>query len=267
MLPNGQRREFGYSMSAVATDSSTPMYAIIFRDITRSARLASERDRLLHLASMGAAAPMIIHEVKNSLAAVTMGLELLADQARSVEDSQHASALAAEAGKAAQTLDGFGAVGRDLRAGCRTDLVPMLQDARTVLESRARRQRIELDLRIGELEPVYLDPAVVHALVFNLVINALKASKANDRVVVTVGIEAGRSFVLRVTDTGCGMDPEQAEHCTDLFFSTFEGGSGIGLALCNEAVKAAEGSLVIDTEVGRGTTVTIAVPLQSGEGR
>jgi len=262
VVPSGQRREFGYSMSEVASESATPMYAIIFRDITRSARLTSERDRLLHLASMGAAAPMVIHEVKNSLAAVSMGLELLADQLCDGKNREQSAALAAEAGKAAHTLDGFGAVGRELRAGCRSELSPMLRDVRTVLETRAQRHRIELRFEVGALEPVYLDPAVVHALVFNLAINAMKASRSGDRVSIFVDIGDGHDFVLRVEDQGCGMDPEQTAHCTDLFFSTFEGGSGIGLALCNEAVQAAEGSLVIDTELGRGTKVTISVPLR-----
>ena len=265
-VPSGERCEFGYSMSEVATDSSSPMYAIVFRDITRSARLASERDRLLHLASMGAAAPMVIHEVKNSLAAVSMGLELLTWQAEGAADREQSAALAAEASKAVHTLDGFGAVGRELRAGWRADLRPMLQDARSVLESRAQRHRVVFDFEVGNLDPVYLDPAVVHALLFNLVINAMKASDADDRVSVRVAIE-NEHFVLCVADTGRGMDAEELAHCTDLFFSTFEGGSGIGLALCHEAVKAADGSLTIDSEPGRGSTVTISVPLAQGAAR
>lgn len=263
-LPSGKPGRIGYTFSKTIVDIPPPMagddlFSIVFRDVTRESGLASERDRLLRLASLGAAAPTVIHEVKNSLAALTMGLELLASRSTENTTRVNLEALLGEARHVSQTLLGFGAVGRELKTVCPNDIGSMLIDARRVLRARTEREGVELLWLDASLPALHLDPAVLHAIVFNLVTNAINACSGGAWISVTAEIQAGK-FVLSVEDTGRGMSPEVAERCTELFFSTRRDGNGIGLALCNEAILAAGGQLEIASHVGSGTRMTMRIP-------
>jgi len=98
-------------------------------------------------------------------------------------------------------------------------------------------------------------------VVFNLVKNAMDACEEGGRITVRASLESDDAFVLQVADTGSGMTPEVLAHCRELFFTSKEKGSGIGLALCQQIAALSGGRLDIDTEVGRGTIITLRVPL------
>jgi len=258
--PHGAPTRFGYSITELPNSGThDPAFAIVFRGITRSATVTPERDRLLHLASMGAAVPSVVHDLKNSLAALTMGLGVLAED---VEDQDHrgqAAALAREAEHVAHTLDGFGAFEREPRSRRACSLQRTLDEAQHALEFRAQKDDIEIDWSIGPLESVFLDPALLHALLFNLANNALQASERGGRIHVALAVVAN-TLCLSVEDWGEGMKPDVVARCTELFYSTQRRRAGIGLSLCNEAVRAASGQLRIDSAPHRGTRVSIEIP-------
>ena len=81
-----------------------------------------------------------------------------------------------------------------------------------------------------------------------------------------VARRSGDEALLEVSDDGLGMDPETARRCVDFFFSTKpEGeGTGLGLAIVQHIVTDHGGSLEIESEEGRGTTVRIRLPAESG---
>lgn len=258
-MPSGATARIGYTLAKVELDAEESLYSIVFRDISHESSIVTERDRLLRLASLGAAAPTVIHEVKNSLAALTMGLELQA--ARSTDETTRANleALLGEARHVSQTLVGFGAVGRDLKTQRPANITAMLRDARRVLRARVQRDGVELAWLDSVLPPLYLDPAVLHAIVFNLVTNAINACNPGDWVSVHAEVQGGK-FLLVVEDSGVGMSPDVVQRCTELFFTTRREGNGIGLALCKEAIHAAGGQLEISSQLGRGTRMTIRIP-------
>lgn len=260
--PNGGRGRLGFTVSPIAMEggySDRTMYSVIFRNISRESSIASERDRLMRLASMGAAAPTIIHEVKNSLTSMIMGLELLERRYQDERARVGVRALLAEARKVTHTVQGFGAVGRDLRTVHPCDLGPMLSDAVRVLKVQAEAAGLTLEWQSIPIPPLTIEPSVLHAILSNLVTNAIHACKPGEQVKVTTRLENHR-FVLEVEDNGCGMEPDVLARCTDLFFSTRPGGNGIGLALCREAIHAAGGDLRICSKAGLGTTMVVSIP-------
>ncbi len=109
---------------------------------------------------------------------------------------------------------------------------------------------------------LFIDPAAIRAVVYNLVTNALHACAAGQTVRVSASFDDDRRvFVLSVADTGQGMSAEVLSRCTELFFTTKRVGSGIGLALCKELVTKGGGRLDVQSAEGKGTTVTIVVPI------
>ena len=73
----------------------------------------------------------------------------------------------------------------------------------------------------------------------------------------------GGSIEIIFKDTGGGMSQRSEKNALEPFYSTKEGGSGLGLVIVNKIIDAHKGDLKIESEQGRGTTVTIALPLEN----
>lgn len=115
--------------------------------------------------------------------------------------------------------------------------------------------RVEGDLRI-ELDA---DPAQIQQVLINLLKNALESGSAAESIAVSVR-RAPEGVVFSVSDAGAGMPDDIARQALVPFFTTKPGGSGLGLALCNEIVEAHGGRMRLRTKEGEGTEVTCWLP-------
>jgi signal transduction histidine kinase len=106
-------------------------------------------------------------------------------------------------------------------------------------------------------------------LLDNLISNALKFTRDGGEVNVTVAVE-GNSVVVTVSDTGLGMSPEDQQHIFERFFRAEVAshraiqGLGLGLTIVKAIVDAHGGTIAVQSEPGRGTIVTVSLPLEQG---
>jgi signal transduction histidine kinase len=107
---------------------------------------------------------------------------------------------------------------------------------------------------------VYVDRALLQQAVLNLVLNAVEAMPDGGQLRVVL---SRRSDMAEITvgDTGKGISPENRQKIFQLFYTTRPGGSGIGLASTFRIVQLHNGSIDFTSEVGRGTTFRIELPL------
>jgi polar amino acid transport system substrate-binding protein len=121
------------------------------------------------------------------------------------------------------------------------------------------------------LKPLYCqgDPHRLEQVVVNLLLNACQAlrSKTENISIETKRSVDGKSVHLLVRDEGCGVDPEQMENITDPFYTSKReiGGTGLGLSVSSRIVSEHNGLLSFQSQPGRGSTVTIALPLAGQE--
>ncbi|MEI9888752.1 MAG: ATP-binding protein [Rhizomicrobium sp.] len=120
----------------------------------------------------------------------------------------------------------------------------------------------------GALPTIFCNGRELENAVFNLVVNAKDAMANRGRLWIAAFQEGGKDspiFGLRVTDTGCGMSPEVAKRALQPRFTTKAGrGNGLGLAMVNDFVRRAGGSIQIDSAVNRGTAITLRLPACRG---
>jgi two-component system sensor histidine kinase BaeS len=116
--------------------------------------------------------------------------------------------------------------------------------------------------------PIHADPHRVRQALGNLVANALRFTPSGGSVVVSVE-QSGRQVVWTVSDTGPGIAPEHLPHLFDRFYradpsrSRSTGGSGLGLAIVRHLVEAHGGQVEVASEVGRGSTFVIRLPVST----
>ncbi len=113
--------------------------------------------------------------------------------------------------------------------------------------------------------PVQADPQRMLDVIVNLLTNALKYTQAGGEVVLKTGPE-GDQAVLRVSDNGPGIAPEELPRIFDRFFrgrraAAVAGGSGIGLTIVAALVKAHQGHLDVTSDLGRGTRFVVSLPI------
>lgn len=159
--------------------------------------------------------------------------------------------------------------GRMILRLVKTDIFAELGETVFTFCERAMREGIEVRYSIPEIAaPADADPNRLKQVFMNILDNALKYSRAPSKIFVKAEfaqLNDAPAVKISVADQGCGISKEDLPHVFDKFYKANVSvrGSGIGLAVTNEIVNLHKGKLEIDSEEGRGTLVTIYLPVDS----
>lgn len=151
----------------------------------------------------------------------------------------------------------------------RINMVEPVQEAWKTLEPRAEKKNLSLEAMLPE-KPVYVDghSVAIRQLTSNLLENALKYTPDGGK--VTVRIEENDHFgILRVSDTGVGIEPRKQERIFERFYRVDDartresGGTGLGLAIVKHLTQALDGNITVDSTPGQGSTFQVKIPSAS----
>ena len=247
-------------------------------DVTTRRRLEEQYLQSQKMEAVGQLAAGVAHDFNNLLTAIGGYTELVlltlrADDARR-EDLQEVAKASQRAAALTRHLLAFSR--RQALQPTVLDVNATVADIQKLLR-RTIPESIDLQLELRPSEPVRADRGQLEQVVLNLVINAADAMRDGGELRVateTVDVDdasalrhgpmrAGRYVLLTVTDTGTGMSPETQSRIFEPFFSTKERGrgTGLGLATVYGIVKQSAGFIWCDSELGRGTTFAIYLPV------
>jgi signal transduction histidine kinase len=130
-------------------------------------------------------------------------------------------------------------------------------------ELGAARVEVERDLAAG-LPPVAADEGQLRAVFLNLVRNSREAMPRGGRLAARTRLDGG-TVEITIADTGGGIPAGDLTRIFEPFYSTKERGTGLGLAFAREVVVQLGGTIRCDSEVGRGTTFTLRLPVAADE--
>lgn len=141
------------------------------------------------------------------------------------------------------------------------DLAGVVRDLLEFVEPEDEKQGIRhhVDLAVG-IPLVMLDEAAFKQALMNLLVNARQAMPGGGELLVRLR-RSGNWAELSVTDTGSGMTPEQLEHCFEEYYSSKKGGMGLGLSTAQRIIEEHGGTIGVISELGRGTSFTVFLPL------
>lgn len=149
-----------------------------------------------------------------------------------------------------------------------TDLRELIQDTVAGFKAQATEKDIKLELDLGEMEEVHIDPLRIREVLTNLLGNALRYTASEGEVKVGAtesGTGEERSVTVFVQDTGPGIETADLAHIFDRFYkSTDSGGMGLGLSIAKYLVEAHGGRIWAESEVGKGTKVSFVLPAHFG---
>lgn len=228
----------------------------------RHAVLAESQLRVRDLEAQGA---RVAHDLKNPLAAITSLLQLLHKAELESKSLRRVEVALDEAERMDRILGDYLTLAkplRDLQLEA-VDVGELLGSLERSLESSAAARSIQLAVELPQLplEPVLLDEGRVRDALLNLAANALEATEAGGRITLRAASDGdGGELELSVVDDGRGMAPEVLAQVGTPFFTTREGGSGLGVASARSAARQHGGNLRYESTAGVGTVATLTLP-------
>jgi two-component system, NtrC family, sensor kinase len=219
------------------------------------------------LASIGRLAAGIAHEINNPLTSVLTFSSLLL---RKAEDSQREKLeiVIKEATRCrdiVRELLNFARQSEPRKEPC--DINGIMDHALLLTRNQLKvgENYVTMKREFGDLPPLQVDPDQMLEIFINMIINAVDAMpQGGELTTVTSLLEDEKSIEIRITDTGHGIAEEDLEKVFEPFFTTKETGkgTGLGLAVTYGIVEAHNGSIDVKSEVGKGTTFIIKLPVE-----
>ncbi|MBO6939453.1 MAG: PAS domain S-box protein [Deltaproteobacteria bacterium] len=271
----------------IASTIDGTQFLAILRDLTETEEAEAKRRRLQEqleasrrLEAIGLLAGGVAHDFNNLLSVILSYSDLAADALPTGDPVRDDIEEVLRAGHRAAGLT------RQLLAFSRRQLLkPSALDLNAVardLESMLHRvigADVELSLLLADdLDSVVVDQGQIEQVILNLMVNARDAmptggqitlqtanAVVDDADMVRGDIAPGRYVVLAVTDSGLGMDEDTVSRMFEPFFSTKEvgKGTGLGLATVHGIISQSGGTITVDSELGRGTTLRVFLPAGS----
>jgi len=257
-------------LPAASQQWATDLYSA--REAADEAERAEALSRSNRLSLAGRMAAGIAHEVRNPLAAVRSIIQLVKSDEVPEGDRQLLLGNAmVEIDRVNTVLTGMLTLGRPSQARIESvDLAEVLADAISVCSAYARTHGQLIRLGQAEHVQVYADRHELRQVFVNVVLNACQASASGGTIYAEVSIEKHASgsldAIVRIRDSGKGIPRSVVDRVFEPFFTTKADGGGLGLALCREAVCRHNGEVMLSSEEGVGTVVTVRLPAQGANG-
>lgn len=240
----------------------------------RTSELKQAQDRLVkqeRLRALGEMASGIAHDFNNALSPVLGYSELMLDSNKPLDDSQRQflktiNTSAKDAANIVSRLSQFGRSRKNDEPFKVIDLNRLIEETITLTQPKWKTQaltkgievRIKKDLK--EIPQVLGNEQQLREVLTNLIFNAVDAMNQNGCITLRTSASSEK-VTVEITDTGTGMSDEVRRKCLEPFFTTKgEHGTGLGLAMVYGIIQQHQGTMEIQSQVGKGTTFLIQFP-------
>jgi len=242
-----------------------------FNDMVERLREARELQQKLaraeHMSRLGQLSAGIAHEIRNPLNYLSLSLDQLKDTIARGGDKEKMTASVAtmkqEILRLSHLVRNFLSYGKPLKlAKDSVNVKKLIDDSVQMIGDRVADQNISLNVFVDGDVKLLGDRELLKSCVTNVIINAIQAVGDGGKIDVRVlKKSADKKLVVEVVDNGCGIPEEKLANIGEPFFSTKEGGVGIGLAITKKIISEHDGKFYISSVEGRGTTVAMHLPL------
>jgi signal transduction histidine kinase len=289
-IPNpGQGDVLLMTHAIEGTDGRLVGVLLVSRDLSYLSRMQSTIAYSRKLVALGRLTAGIAHEVKNPLNAMIIHLELLRTKIRrnatrkaepvavgglglaesrspertQAEDAlQHVAVIESEIRRLDEVVQGFLKFTRpeDLRLQP-VRVKDLFDEILPLIEAEAQKNNVRVQVDVPPDIPwVNGDSAMLRQVFLNLAINGCQAMPTGGTLRLSCGRASGNRVEIRVQDTGVGIPAEHLPKIFDLYFTTKDHGTGIGLSMVYRIVQLHDGEIEVESTKNRGTTFRVLLP-------
>ncbi|MBI3209146.1 MAG: hypothetical protein HYZ37_09640 [Candidatus Solibacter usitatus] len=239
---------------------------ITIRDAESRVQLASQIDMARRLSAISRLTGGVAHEIKNPLNSIALRLELLRGKVTEAgpEAEEEMNIISQEIRRLDRVVKTFLDFTRPVDVSLvGVDLAEVVREVTALVRPQATLQKVNI---VFSAEPesivVQGDRDLLKQAVLNVVMNGIEATKNGGELNVKVSVQEGKCM-LSVQDQGQGIPDVDQSRVFQLYFTTKEKGSGIGLAMTYRAVQLHNGTIDFTSETGKGTVFRLCFPMPS----
>jgi signal transduction histidine kinase len=263
----GHPKELLVSAFFVADVERSVGAMVLLRDLDSIRTLQSLISYSAKLAALGRLTSGVAHEVKNPLNAMMIHLELVRQSLETAPDGVQESidVIDGEIRRLDRVVQGFLRFVRPQELHLKqVDLGMLLQSVAALLEAGAQTAGVRIELALDpRVPPVSADEELLRQAFLNILQNACQAMPTGGTVTVSTTIPRPDWVAVSVADEGVGIPAADLDRIFSLYYTTKPDGNGIGLSVVFRTVQMHDGHIDVASEPGRGTTMTVRLPLRT----
>ncbi|WP_066297160.1 EAL domain-containing protein [Bacillus sp. FJAT-29937] len=235
---------------------------VVGRDISERKRV----DEFLHkketLSVIGQLTAGFAHEIRNPLTSVKGFLQMLQQE---IDKSKYVDIMLSEAHDIESVINEFLSLAKPQAIQMlETDLNDLLQKVITLISTQAILKNINIIQKVDpDLPLIYCDNYQINQVLINILQNSIQAMNNGGDITIQAAWDGSEQINFRVIDQGCGISKDRMKRIFEPFYSTKEKGTGIGLMICHKIIQDHGGTIHIDSELNKGTTIDIVLPIKA----
>ncbi|MBS3917819.1 MAG: GAF domain-containing protein [Deltaproteobacteria bacterium] len=216
------------------------------------------------LAALGQLAAGIAHEIRNPLTSINILIHSLRERLPSENSQQEdLKVIEEEIHRMNEIVDQFLRFAKPAPPFFeKTDVLSIVEETLQLLRLQAEKQRIAVEREFQTLPMILIDPEQMKQAMLNLLLNAIQAMPEGGLLTLKGrNSEDGQWIHLSIQDSGMGISGEDIDKLFDPFFSTKEGGIGLGLSITHRIIDQHHGKIEVESSPGNGTLFTVWLPI------
>lgn len=262
--PHCSSKILGISTFLLKGPQEQPLgYGIIFQDITEIKAREERLQRTDRLAALGEMAAGLAHEIRNPLASLSGAAQFLEESALlQPEEKKLLQIISRESDRLNDLTRSFLLYAKP--EGKKIQNISLLEEIESVLSLMKQRKKLpEADIKVDVPADLQfeVDPSQFRQVFLNLLLNAYQALPHTDgKISIRGTAEKGDRLVLKISNNGTGIRPEDLSKVFNPFFSTRPDGTGLGLAIVHRLINEWNGDITVNSKQGKDTTFTLYLP-------
>ncbi|UCF63393.1 MAG: hypothetical protein JSW33_12630 [bacterium] len=280
VTPDGQRVLIGFTLTEFTDPLQEDGFILSLKDITYTKELQEEIMRMDRLASLGVMASGIAHEIRNPLAGIKAIAQTFEDELNKTDPkNEYVQRIIKQVNRLDDLLKSLFSYAKPQKPNRQFHyLNEIMQDVLSLLKQKLQNQNIKLIQSYSEeLHPVFVDNSQIQQVLFNLILNSLESIENDGEITVSVSevdptkeffqrkpfykkITENRYLLIKISDNGDGITPENLQQIFNPFFTTKTFGTGLGLSIVYQLVQENNGVIYYESEEKKGTDCFLFLP-------
>lgn len=238
-------------------------FIICFSDVTEEVILKQKMEHINRLATIGEMSAALAHEIRNPLQGIKSCFQVLESVFSKIQNDtskQLFHTINCEIDRINKIITSLLHYARPSEPiPEKVSLKNSIEEIKPFIMPLLKKKSLQIKYRFPENDELYIDPNHLKQILLNVISNAIKASKNNGTIELSLQ-NTGDEVVLCIKDQGIGIPEDQISKIFTPFFTTFDGGTGLGLCVIQSLTIKNKGRIWIESQKNRGTTVYLAFP-------
>jgi two-component system sensor histidine kinase HydH len=267
---SGEEKHLIMGTSAIYDEEGKLSGAVaVIHDITELKKLEDEAKRVERLSALGSLAAGVAHEVRNPLNAISITVQRLSKEFVPKENEKEyvsfTQTILKEIKRLDQIINQFLSLAKAHKLNLfKTDMGAFLEEIINLVEIEAKEKQVGIGRDLSKLPDMKIDKEEMKKAILNIALNGVQATPAGGKMFFeSYEDEKNREWIIKIKDTGPGIPKENLSKIFQPYFTTKEKGTGLGLAIAYRIISDHKGKIEVESEEGKGTIITIRLPIGS----